>query len=56
MKDTLIDEQVLRDKELEVIEPKFICENCQDTGLVEKIEWTDTDTSYPKYYKCNCQE
>lgn len=38
------------------VQPKFRCPDCEDTGVIEKIEWVGTDTSYPKYIRCNCQE
>lgn len=56
IKDYIEDQKVFKDKELEAIEPKYICNNCEDTGVIERIEWVDTDTSYPRYIKCNCQE
>lgn len=45
--------------EKEVIEKEvdeFICENCEDTGVFERIEWTGTDTSFPVEEICGCQE
>ena len=33
-----------------------LCKYCMGTGTVERTEWTDTDTSYPVYQTCVCQE
>lgn len=33
-----------------------VCNYCMGTGVVERTEWTDTDTSYPVYQICVCRE
>ncbi len=35
---------------------KYNCDACKDTGFIEVIEWTGTDTSYPVTKRCNCNE
>lgn len=35
---------------------QYDCDICQDEGVVEKIEWTGTDTFYTVEIKCKCQE
>ena len=36
-------------------EPAPRCEYCADTGIVEKTEWSGTDSSYEVEVKCQCQ-
>lgn len=35
---------------------RYFCEECHDTGIIKKTEWTDTDTSYEVEIKCKCRE
>lgn len=35
---------------------EYKCEDCQDTGIITKVEWTGTDDSHDEDYQCNCQE
>ncbi len=37
-------------------EEKFKCEDCQDTGIISKTEWTGTDDSHEVEFKCHCQK
>lgn len=32
------------------------CEDCNDTGIIMKDEWTGTDTSYEVAIRCKCQD
>jgi hypothetical protein len=34
----------------------YKCEDCKDTGYVEKTEWTGTDDSYDITVRCECND
>jgi len=34
---------------------KYKCEDCKDTGIISKTNWTGTDDSNETEKKCHCQ-
>lgn len=45
-----------KDGLMKYLRSKMVCEYCQGSGVIQKTEWTGTDTSYEVDIICQCMQ